>query len=411
MNIALFIARRMQQHKRYKNSVSARIINIATVAVSLGIATILIAVATGKGLQKEIRNKAVAFNGHITIAPFENNESQISILPFQDTQEIRTLVHNQGSIKALNPFAIKAGMLNTDQDFEGVLFKGVAANYSWERLESFLLKGRFPKNDSKKKDEVLLSSVLASRLSLNVGDRIDAYFQNEGTNRLPSKRRFTIVGTFYSGFPEIDQNLVYGALEQIQRLNRWNTDQIGGYELFLQDMDQTQEVASAIYDLIPSHLDSIPLTQQYANIFQWISLFDFNILIIIVVMIFVGVINMATALLVLILERSRMVGLLKTIGSENPLIQKVFLYNGIAIMSKGMFWGNILGLLFYFSQHYFGWISLDPETYYVSKAPVSLNLLEVITINGLFLLISSFLLWLPSRMVLKIAPSQVIRFR
>ena len=411
MNIALFIARRMQQHKRYKNSVSARIINIATVAVTLGIAAILIAVATGKGLQKEIRNKAAAFNGHITVAPFENNESQISILPFQDTQTIRSRIKEQGAIQQFNPFAIKAGMLRTDQDFEGVLFKGVASDYGWENLESFLTEGRFPKNDEKTTNEVFMSSVIASRLSLSVGDRVAAYFQNNSSQRLPYRRTFTVVGLFYSGFPEVDQNFVYAALEQLQRLNRWDQDQIGGYELFLNDISQTDAVAMAIYDVLPSHLDSTPLTELYANIFQWITLFDFNILVIIIVMIFVGVINMATALLVLILERSRMIGLLKTVGGDNPLIQKIFLYNGIAIMSKGMFWGNLLGLLFYFSQDYFGWITLDPETYYVNKAPVAISFFEVFAINTLFLVISALLLWIPSRIILKIAPSKVLRFR
>ena len=411
MNTALFIARRMQQHKHNKSSVSSRIINIATVAVTLGIAAILIAIATAKGLQKEIRNKAVAFNGHIAVTPFENNESQLSILSFQDSPELRGRMLDQGEITKINPYIIKGGMLRNSEAFEGILFKGVAADYSWEKLESFLIDGRFPKNDAKKNNEILISSVLASRLSLSLGDRVVAYFQNDSSQRLPNRRQYTVVGLFYSGFQEIDQNVVFGAMEQLQRLNRWEADQIGGYELFLEDIGSTEKVSGAIYDLLPSHLDSIPLTQKYATIFQWIKLFDFNTLIIIVVMIFVGVINMATALLVLILERSRMVGLLKTLGSENVLIQKIFLYNGIVIMSKGMLWGNVLGLLFYFSQHYLGWISLDPETYYVNKAPVALSWMEVVTTNMLFLCVSSLMLWIPSRIVLKIAPSKVLRFR
>ena len=179
LNIPLFIARRMQQHKQHKVSVSARIINIATVAVSLGVCTMLIAVATGKGLQKEIRNKAVAFNGHIHVTPFENNESQISVLPFEDSLTLQRLILNQKHVNTCNAFAVKAGMLRTDTDFEGILFKGVAETYNWKPLESFLMAGRLPETNNQTTNEIRLSSVIASRLSLQVGDRTDVFFQIE----------------------------------------------------------------------------------------------------------------------------------------------------------------------------------------------------------------------------------------
>lgn len=411
LNIPLFIARRMQQHKQHKVSVSARIINIATVAVSLGVCTMLIAVATGKGLQKEIRNKAVAFNGHIHVTPFENNESQISVLPFENSAALRTLISDQRQVTACNAFAIKAGMLRTDSDFEGILFKGVEQGYHWKPLASFLIAGRFPENDNETTNEILLSSVIASRLSLQVGDRADVFFQNRNGGMFPFQRRFTIVGLFYSGFAEIDENLVYGSLGQIQQLNRWQPEQIGGYEIFVNDVYQAPAVSEAIYNTIPSHLDSVPLTEQYATIFQWIALFDFNILIIILVMLFVGIINMATALLVMILERSRMIGVLKALGSGNPLIQKLFLYNGVAIMLRGLFWGNLLGLLFYFSQKHLGWIRLDPETYYVAVAPVRITFFEILGVNALFLIVCALLLWIPSKIVMQIDPAKVLRTR
>jgi lipoprotein-releasing system permease protein len=172
-----------------------------------------------------------------------------------------------------------------------------------------------------------------------------------------------------------------------------------------------QQTANNIYDKLPSDLNSIPITDRFYGIFQWISLFDFNVLIILIVMLLVGVINMATALLVLILERSRMIGLLKALGANNFLIQKIFLYNGTLIMAKGLFWGNIIGLGFYFSQHYFGWITLDPETYFVSVAPVSISFTEVLALNIFFLVISVLLLWIPSKIILNIVPSKVLRFR
>jgi len=202
-----------------------------------------------------------------------------------------------------------------------------------------------------------------------------------------------------------------GDLYQIQRLNRWGNDQIGGYQIFLREPNRIENITEEIYKYIPPELDAQSLNDQYSSIFQWISLFDFNILIIMIIMLLVGIINMATALLVLVLERSRMVGLLKAIGAPRRMIQNIFLYNGIVIMSKGLLIGNILGLLFYFSQRQWGWIQLDPETYFVDKAPVILTFYEIFAVNLIFLLISALLLWLPSRIIFNITPAKVLRSR
>jgi len=307
---------------------------------------------------------------------------------------------------------LKAGMLKTDSDFEGILFKGVSENFDWTSLSSFKTQGTFPSFDSQlTSDEILISEVIASRLNLKLGDRVEAFFQNSTEQGIPTRRRFTIVGIYFSGFPDVDENLVYGDLKQVQRLNKWNSNQIGGYELFVSNFKYLQQTANNIYDKLPSDLNSIPITDRFYGIFQWISLFDFNVLIILIVMLLVGVINMATALLVLILERSRMIGLLKALGANNFLIQRIFLYNGALIMAKGLFWGNIIGLGFYFSQYCFGWITLDPETYFVGVAPVSISFTEVLGLNIFFLVISVLLLWIPSKIILNIVPSKVLRFR
>ena len=216
---------------------------------------------------------------------------------------------------------------------------------------------------------------------------------------------------FISGFPDFDDNFVFGDLRHIQRINKWRNNEIGAYEVFTSDLNVADITGSLIYDKLPSDLDVIEITRQYATIFQWISLFDFNILIIIIVMIIVGVINMSTALLVLILERSSMIGLLKSIGAGNRLIQKIFLYNGVVIMSEGLLWGNFLGFLFYFTQKHWGWIRLDPETYYVNIAPVSLNFWDGLILNLGFLVVSSLLLWIPSLIISSISPARVLRFR
>ncbi|MDA9036350.1 ABC transporter permease [Flavobacteriaceae bacterium] len=397
--------------KHYKSSVSARIIKIATLAVAMGMAMILIAVATGKGLQKEIKNKTAVFNGHLIVSPFENSESQVSIIPFLDTPELRANIESETEVIYLQRVAIKAGLLKTDSSFEGVVFKGVDADYEWENLNTFLVEGRFPDLGEKVSNEVVVSKVIAQRLSLEIGDDVSAYFQNSLNQKLPNIRKFKIVGFFLSGFPDFDQTFVLGDIKHVQRINKWKENQIGAYEVFLKDLDEVSSVGSTIYKKLPSDLDVVELTKQYATIFQWISLFDFNILIIITVMIIVGVINMSTALLVLILERSQMIGLLKTLGARNKLIQKIFLFNGIVIMSRGLLWGNFIGLLFYFSQRYGKWIRLDPETYYVNVAPVSLGVLDFLVLNLGVLGISAVLLWIPSLIISGISPARVLRFR
>ena len=401
----------MRQHKQYKNTVSSRIINIATVAVAIGIAAILIAMAFSKGLQNEIRNKASVFNGQIFITTFENNESQVSITPFEDLEELRIQIKNHPSFKRSHAVALKAGMFKTNSDFEGILLKGVSKEFDWNSLRDFLTQGSFPNFNEKSTNEILISETIAVRLNLNVGDTVDAFFQSAQIEGLPKRRKFKIAGIYFSGFPDIDQNLVYADIRQVQRLNQWKPNQIGGYEVFVNSSRQVPQIADALYKGLPSNLNSIAISERFSSIFQWISLFDFNVLIILIVMILVGVINMATALLVLILERSRMVGLLKALGAAHSMIQRIFLYNGIAIMTRGLFFGNLIGLFFYFSQQKFGWITLDPETYFVSIAPVSIAWFEVLYLNLLFLVLATILLWLPSKIILKISPSQVLRFR
>ena len=395
----------------HKDSVSARIIKIAILAVAIGITTILIAVSTGKGLQKHIENKTAAFNGHIVVSPFENSESQISVLPITNTQEIFRMLKSEPGVTHVQKVAIKAGLLKSKTDFDGIVFKGVSEDYKWENLKSFLVEGRFPEITDSPSEQILISQVIANRLSVGVGDQISAFFQNSISQSIPNLRRFKVTGLFSSGFSDFDNNLIFGDIKHIQRINKWRSDQIGAYEVFTSDLDLLNSIENSIYVKLPSDLDAIKISRQYASIFQWISLFDFNILIIIIIMIIVGVINMSTALLVLVLERTRMIGLFKTIGADNGLIRKIFLYNGIVIMGYGLFWGNLFGLLFYFSQKYFGWVRLDPSTYYVNEAPVMIDFFDLIFINLGVLFVSSVLLFIPLLVINNISPSKVLQFR
>ena len=401
----------MRGLEQYKNTVSTRIINIATIAIALGISSILIATSTSRGLQKEIQNKTSAFNGHILVTLFENNESQISVQPIQDKKSVRKKIKQNKNLDRFHSIALKAGMLKNNSDFEGVFFKGVSSDFKWSSLDPFKIEGDFPDFSNAISKEVLISEILSRQLDLNIGDQIDAFFLKNSTQKIPNKRRFKVSGIYYSGFPDIDNTLIYCDLRQIQKINRWDENLIGGYELFVKDFSLIQNTNDQVYKSLPSELNSIPVFDRFSSIYQWIALFDFNILIILIVMILVGVTNMATALLVLILERSRMVGLLKAIGAKNTLIQKIFLYNGVFVMSRGLFFGNLIGLGFYFSQKLLGWIRLDPSTYFVEVAPVSISSFEVLFINLFFLIIFTVLLWIPSRIILRISPSKVLRFK
>lgn len=400
MRLAYFIAQRLQRGEHYKHSVSARIIKIATIAVALGMSMILIALATGFGLQQEIAAKTALFNGHLTISSFENNQSSISLQPVGLTPEMQEFIQSQPQVVQLSGVTYKAALFKSQTTFEGGMVKGVGPAYRWEMLSDYLQEGRFPDFTGEKQREILISATLAARLNVGVGDRIQFFFQKNTTQKIPLRRTVEIVGMYQSGFPEFDESLVFASLDLVHSVTQWPTGQVGSYEVVLADYKILENVANQIYDRLPSALDVNAITDRYANIFQWIALFDYNILIILVIMIIVGVINMATALLVMILERKRMIRLLQILGSEAGLIQAIFLWNGARILIHGLFWGNVVGLLFFFSQHYGEWIRLDPATYFVAVAPVSLSVTQLVFLNAFVLVVSLFFLWFPLRIVL-----------
>ena len=406
--LSLFIAQRLQNSQVYKHSVSARIIKIATVSVALGLAMILVALATGFGLQKEIESKTAVFNGHLILSTFENTTSSVSLKPISLDKNLFSQLQSLHNVLHLEGVTYKAGLFKSKSTFEGGVFKGVGADYTWVKLDDYLKEGRYP-NLAKNNREVLISQTLASRLQLNIGDRFKLFFQTTVTQRIPSQRTVEVVGIYQSGFPEFDESLLLGSISLVNGVNKWSSSQVGSYEVYLEEYQLLHETADIIYELLPSELDVTTITDRYSNIFQWIALFDYNILIILIIMIIVGVINMATALLVMILERSRMIGLLLTLGAKSSLIQSIFLWNGAQIFIRGMLFGNLLGLLFYFSQKYGEWITLDPNTYFVEIAPVYLTVIQVLLLNLFVITISLLSLWFPIHFVIRKQAKQGIQ--
>ena len=410
MNFEYFIAKRIIGSKSYKSSVSAPIIKIGIAAIAIGIIVMLIAIATGIGLQQKIRDKAVAFNGHITISNFDSNASDESQIPISINQEFYPEFNDVEGINHVQAVATKFGVIRTETDFEGVVMKGVGTDYSWQYFEEFLIEGELPKYSDAMNSDVLISQYLAKRLGFKVGDSFQMYFMKEDTSKPPFIRKFDVVGIFNSGFQELDETYIIGDIKHVQRLNRWNADEIGNFEVFIDDYSDLGEIGNSIYQNTPSTLNTMTVAEKYASIFEWISIFDKNVYGIIGIMIIVAGINMITALLVLILERTQMIGLLKALGTNNTSIRKVFLYNASYLILLGLFWGNIIGLGLLFAQKYFGLFPLNPEVYYVTQAPVYINVGYVLMLNiGTFILCMIMLL-VPSYVISKISPVKAMRF-
>tara|TARA_Y100001970_G_scaffold111158_1_gene138754 strand:- start:2642 stop:3847 length:1206 start_codon:yes stop_codon:yes gene_type:complete len=400
----------MQKMGHYKSSVSGRIIKIAIITIAVSMGMILISVSSGKGLQIEIKKKTTAFNGHLQIVPFENNQSEISISPIIDSIEIKKKLIKRPEVIHLHSTATKASIIKNQDLFEGVFYKGVDIDYKWEYLKSFLDEGRFPNISDVVSNEIIISQEISDRLKVKLGDHIEAFFYQNINQNYPNVRKFKVVGFFSTGFPEIDKSFVIGDIKNIKSINKWKENHVGNYEVFLSHISDIDKIGNIIYNDLPSNLNVVGLYEKYPDIFQWISLFDFNIFIIFFIMIIVGVVNTSSAILILILERSKMIGLLKSIGSNNFFIQKIFIWNGISMLGYGLFWGNLIGLIFYFTQYFFKWIKLDPEIYYADYVPVYLDLKDLIFFNLLFLTISGILLFLPSVIIGRISPAKVLRF-
>ena len=401
---------RMRKMGHYKSSVSGRIIKIAIITIAVSMGMILISVSSGKGLQLEIKKKTTAFNGHLQIVPFESNQSEISISPIVDSIQIKKKLMARNQVVHVQSTATKASIIKNQNMYEGVFLKGVDRDYKWDYLKSFLVEGTFPNFSNTVSNEIIISKEIFDKLKLKLGEHIEAFFFKDINQNYPNIRKFKVVGVFSTGFPEIDKSFMVGDIKNIKSINKWKQNYVGNYEVFLDEMKNIDKIGNDIYKNLPSNLDVLGVYQKYPDIFQWISLFDFNILIIFFIMIVVGIVNTSSAILILILERSKMIGLLKSLGSNNLLIQKVFIWNGISILGYGLFWGNLIGLIFYFTQYFFKWIKLDPEIYYSDYVPVHIDIIDIVFFNFLFLIISVILLFLPSLIISRITPAKVLRF-
>ena len=410
MNLEYFIAKRLITARDHKSSISAPIIKIAIAAIAIGMIMMIISVATGIGLQQKIRQKVAAFNGHIIITNYDENQSQLSVTPISTHQDFYPKFKNVDGINHIQAVATKSGIIRTETAFEGIIFKGVGKEYRWNNLQEYLVSGKLPNLNSQLNDEVLISEFLAKRLNLKVGDKFNTFFMKEDSNQKPNLRVFKITGIFNSGFQEFDSTYIIGDIRHIQRINKWESDQVGAFEVFVDDFNIIQEKGQEVYENTGSTLDTKTIVEKYYYIFEWLKLFDFNIIVILIIMILVATINMVVALLVLILERTQMIGILKSMGANNWAVRKIFLYNAFYLISKGLFWGNLIGVGMLLIQQNFGIIKLNPENYYVNEAPVFIDFGYIFLLNIGTILICLLILLIPSYIITKISPIKAIRF-
>jgi lipoprotein-releasing system permease protein len=410
LKLEYFIAKRLIASKEYKSSVSSPIIKIAISAIAIGMIMMIVSVATGIGLQQKIREKISVFNGHITISNFDDNQSEVSKVPVSLNQPFYPKFKSVSGIQHVQAVATKAGIIRTESDFEGIIFKGVGTDYQWSYLKEYVVEGRVPVVSTDLNAEVLMSEYLSKRLHLKIGDKFNTFFMKENGNEMPNLRVFTLVGIYNSGFQDFDATYIIGDIRHIQRVNKWTPDQVGSFEVFVEEFDQIDAIGEKVYEETSYSLDSKTIKDKYYYIFEWLQLFDFNIVVILCIMLLVATINMVVALLVLILERTQLIGILKALGANNWMIRKVFLYNAMYLIIRGLFWGNAIAIVLLYLQKKFAIIKLNPENYYVSEAPVYFDWVFIAFLNIGTLVICLLVLLIPSYIITKISPARVIRF-
>ena len=409
MDLEYFIAKRLITAKSYKSSISSPIIKIAITAIAIGIVMMIMAVATGVGLQEKIREKVSAFNGHIVISNFDDNQSQVTTEPISIEQSFYPKFKNIEGISHIQAVATKGGVIRTENAFEAIIYKGVGTDYDFSNMKEYLVAGKIPNLKSDLNTEVLISEFLAKRLNLKVGDKFLTFFMKE-KGKLPNKRNFLITGIFNSGFQEFDATYILGDIRHLQLINKWKPTEVGAFEVFVEDFSEIKQKGEQVYKEIPPTYNSVTIQEKYYSIFEWLKLFDFNIVVILIVMIVVSTINMVVALLVLILERTQMIGILKAMGASNWNIRKIFLYNAFYLIARGLVYGNLMAISLLLIQKNFGVVKLNPENYYVNEAPVSINLFHILVLNGGTIFVCLLVLMIPSYIITKISPVKAIRF-
>ncbi len=404
MNLELYLAQRLQ--KKTTSRFSRPIIRIATLAISLSVTVMILATAIVTGFQNEIRDKVIGFGSHIQITHFSDGNSYESKKVSQ-IDSIKQSLAPIGEVTHIQKFATKAGIIKTSQEIKGVVLKGVGSDFNATFFKNNLQSGAIQSyNDTATSNKVLISSKIAKDLQLEVGDKMSMYFIQQP----PRARTFIITGIYETGLAELDELMVIGDIRHIQKLNDWTVNESGGLELSIENFEKLEDVTERVYQQLGFDLNAQSIRELHPQIFDWLNLQDLNVQVILILMVIVAAINMITALLVLILERTQLIGTLKALGSTNWSIRKIFLFQSFYLISRGLLWGNFIGIGLALIQFYLAPIQLDPATYYMSVVPVHLKIGHLVLLNiGAFFVCWTALI-LPSYLVSKITPIKAIRF-
>lgn len=394
-------------------NLSRSIVGIAIFGIALGLAVMIVSVAIVTGFKNEISDKVTGFGAHIQILNLDSNLSY-ETLPIPAGLESVESLRLVDGVKNIQPFAIKAGIIKTGDEIHGAVLKGIDLSYNWDFINKHITQGEVLKlADSARSKQVVLSETMASLLKLGIGDRFTMYFIQDP----PRARTFTIQGIFNTSLEEFDQLYIYSDIRQLQRLNNWHEGQVSGYEVLLDDMNDLQAITDVVRTTVGndfledgSRLRVETIEQKYSQIFDWLNLLDMNVIVLVILMLVVAGFNMISGLLILILERTNMIGILKAFGTRDSSVRKIFLYQSSYLTLLGLLWGNLFGLIICLAQKYLNLISLDPSSYYLDTVPININLLHVLLLNLGTMLITFLFLLIPSALIAKISPEKSIRF-
>ncbi len=413
MNLPYFIAQRLIKGRREGTSFSRPINVIAIIGIATGLAVMILAVSTLTGFKKAIREKVVGFGGEIQITHFDSNLS-FETTPISDTQEFIPKIKKMPGIKHVEVFATKAGIIKTDEDIQGVVLKGVGSDFDWNYFKSNMVDGTvFHVTDTGRTDKVIISKKISDMLRLRTGDSFVMHFIQDP----PRMRKFTISGIYETSFEEFDKIYVFCDIGHIRKLNGWTDDMVSGFEIFINNFDDLDAMTLAVRDAIgykvtedETKFKVTNIRTKYPQIFDWLNFQDINVIIIIILMLVVAGFNMISGLLILILEKTNMIGVLKALGSEDNTIRRVFLYQAAYLIGKGLLWGNVIGLGIAFLQLKTGMLTLDASSYYIKTVPVNLELSHILLLNAGTMVAIILMLIVPSQLISRITPVKAIRY-
>jgi lipoprotein-releasing system permease protein len=409
LNFSGFIARRIAFNSQH--SFSRFIIRLAIAATAISVMAMILTIAFTQGFQNAISDKMYGFSGHIRVQRFESDKTEMAEeKPITLDDSVLSIIQGDPSVESVHAYATKDAILKGPESFEGLKLKGVEPSYSFVHMKDYLKSGQWIKfPDSGYSNEINISTYTANQLKLKTGDKIFTYFiQPDGSKRV---RPLVVAGIFKTGIENYDRVNALVDIRLVQRLNNWGPREIGGYEIFIRDYSMADSVSNRIFNKLPPKWNSRSIKEIYGNIFDWLNLMDNSIVIVIVIMVLVAILNLVTCLIILLLERTHMIGLLKSMGSGDGSIQRIFLYHGALITFGGILLGNFLGLLVYWLQNRFGFITLPEETYFISTAAVKISWLQVCWVNlGTFVICFSVLL-VPSFFIIRhLSPVKAIAF-